>query len=168
MLEAVKEPTKKPAAAEPKKAPKLRLDPIQPTHIVDVWRLYERFVRDQSQAYPDMTEEPAEVLQSHLFVYLQNTLFKGLQARVGKRVVGVVLGHVGMRPMGRPKTFLSVTCLYVDPAFRKRGIGKALWKEYTDRMKKAQIFNFEAYLTDEMVSKHGLGKPMAKLFGGKL
>lgn len=168
MLETVKEPTKKPAPDSKKAAPKLRLEPVAPTHIVDVWRLYERFVRDQTQAYPDLTEETAEVLQSHLFVYLQNPLFKGLLAKVGKKVVGVVLGHVAMRPMGRPRTYLNVTCLYVDPAHRKRGIGKALWKEYTDRMKKAQVFNFEAHLTDEMVSKNAMGKPMVKLFGGKL
>lgn len=154
-----------------KKAQRFKLDPVIPTSIVEVWRLVERSIRDGSQNYPDLTEDSPEIIRSHLFQYIQLPTFAGLIARVGRRPVGVVLGHVQIRPFGRPSRFVSVSNFWVDPGFRNQGIGKALWDDYSNKMKKAGIFHWESLAPEgvsrKLVSQSNITQ-LLSCIGGKL
>lgn len=150
------------------KGPRPRFECVLPTHVVDVWRLVEASLRDPSQIYPDTTEDNPEVIRSHLFSYLQSPLFAGLMVRVGKRPVGVVLGNVSMRPFGRPSRFVFVQHLWVEPQFRKRGIGTALWSEYVERLKQSQVFHFEAIVQPEFQYKSKQCSVIQSVIGGRL
>ncbi len=111
------------------------------------------------------------MVRAHLFQYIQNPCFAGLIARVGKRPVGMVLGHVSFRPYGRPSRYSSIYSLWVDPNFRKQGIGKGLWDDYTSRLKKAGIFHWEGLVSEEFskeLIKEGSVSKLQSVIGGKL
>lgn len=139
--------------AKPKRQVKNKIEPIRPTHIVEVWRLLRESQIEGRQPYPDTTEESPELIQSHLFQYLQDPLFTGLIARNGKKAVGIVLGRVAQRPYGSPKRYAFVWCIWIAPSARKNGTGLALWSEYTARLKKAGVFHWESY-AHEHVEKY--------------
>jgi ribosomal protein S18 acetylase RimI-like enzyme len=164
LLETV--PQKEPQREKPIRKPKVRLEPIRAHHVVEVWRLYEQFVR-QPDHQPDLSEESADTIQSHLFAFMQLPTFSGLQARVGKKVVGIVMGNVVNRSLGRPRAILNIQCLCVDPQFRRQGIATALWKEYGERIKKAGVFNFEALVTEEQARKLPADR-LVTIVGGRL
>lgn len=152
---------------------RVRIESVTPTDIVEVWRLVERSIRDGGQSYPDTTEDSPEIIRSHLFQYLQAPFFTGLIARVGKRPVGIVLGHVAMRPFGRPSRYAFVHCIWIDPTQRKQGAGKLLWAEYANRMKRAGIHHFECLATDQLTAQltREEGFPMKRVLsvlGGRL
>ena len=158
--------------AEPqkKRTPKPRVEPIHCTQIVELWRLVERSQREAAKhAYPDVSEETPEVLRSHLFAYLQQRFFTGLVVRVGKKAVGYVMGDVRVRAFGRPSRYVYVQDMWIDPGFRNQGIGKVLWTEFADRLRKAQVSHFESVQHDTSSFQRAIGaEPVANLLGGKL
>lgn len=143
---------KPPESAEQRarKALRARIEPVLPTHIVDVWRMVEHSIRDGGQLYPDTTEDSADAIRSHLFTYLQAPNFAGLIARHGKRPVGLILGHVASRPYGRPSRYAFVWAFWVEPQLRGQGVGQQLWGEYQGKLKKAQIYHWEALANDSL------------------
>lgn len=152
---------------------RLKVDPVLPSHIVEVWRLVEASIRDGGQNYPDTTEDNAEVIRSHLFQYLQRPTFMGLIARIGKRPVGVILGHVDARPFGRPSRYAYIHCIWIDPGQRKHGFGKALWDQYASKLKASGIYNWESAAHDKLMKQieRADGVPIHRLMsiiGGKL
>lgn len=156
------ETTKKP---EKKNQPKMKIEAIDPTAIVDVWRLVKESLVSSNQTYPDLTEESPELIQSHLFNYMQQRGFTGLIARLGKKPIGVVLGNIASRAYGRPKRYAFVWCMWITPSARKTGAGKLLWTDYTERLKKAEIYHWESFSSDELAKSlvRETGFPIQKL-----
>ncbi len=144
---------------KPKKVVKPKIEAVTAPMIVDVWRLIEKHLIHQ--VYPDISEEQPEVIRSWLFQYLQKPRFAGLIAKIGKRPIGLILGDVRQRPYGKPLIFVNIEHFFVDPAFRKQGVGKTLRAEYTIRMNKAGVFYYEGF------SEQDKGKVLY-LAGGKL
>lgn len=169
MLQTV--PDRKEEAPAKVKPAKVKISPVLSTHITEIWRLYERWVRSAENRYPDVSEENGDVIMSHLFQYMEGRTFAGLRAMIGKKTVGIVLGDIRARPFGRPQRFLYLTCLFVDPSARGQGIGKALWEEYTASIKRVGIFNFECHASDELMTgflaRVG-GSRVLNVVGGKL
>ena len=145
-LEVVKE-------VKPKKVLKPRIEQVVPTDIVDVWRVVERSIRDRKETYPDTTEDSSEVIRSHVFAYLQAPNFFGLIAKIGKRPVGVLLGHIAQRPYGRPHKYAHIWCFWVDQNFRNNGVGKALWGQFSGTLKKNSLFHWEGVATPELLAE---------------
>lgn len=147
---------KKPDPA-PKKAPKVRLERLNPTHIVDAWKLFERSLKEQT--YPDLSEETPDRLRSHLFQYLNQPNTIGLLAKQGRKPVGMILGNIQARPYGKPRTYCFISTVWVEPEYRKRGIMDLLYKEYFAGLKKAGIFYWEAItppaLTETLINHKG-------------
>lgn len=158
---------------KPKRVVKTKIEPIGVNHIVEIWRLIRESQLEGAQPYPDTTEESPEVIQSHLFAYLTDPRVTGLIARNGKKPVGLIMGRVVDRPYGSPKRFAFIWCFWVTPEARKSTIGSALWKDYTARLKAAQIFHWEAQCHDELEKYlvRSAGIPVKKLMsviGGRL
>lgn len=163
-----------PTPQEPvkKRTPKIRVEPIAPTMIVELWRMVEHSVRSGGQEYPDISEEHPEVLRMHLFAYLQSRRFCGLIARIGRKPVGFILGDVRERPYGRPARYAFVQNIWVEESFRKQGVGRFLWNEFGSRLSQAQVHHFEALsnfgVQSDLTSKlRHAGSKMA-LVGGRL
>jgi predicted N-acetyltransferase YhbS len=125
-----------------KRVIKPKLEIIQPKAIVEVWRLYDR--ASQGQTYPDISEVTDDVIQSYLLQYLQAKFFLGLIARIGKKPVGLVMGDVRIRPYGNPLCYVYVDKFFVDPQYRKTGIGKALRAEFTAQLNQKGVFYYES------------------------
>lgn len=162
------------APPKAKKILKVRVEPILPTHIVDVWRLIDKSMSEQMAVYPDLTEESRESTQSQLFNYISSQTFNGLIASVGKRPVGIVLGNVCLRAYGRPSKYSYIETIFVEPSFRRKGICTTLWNEYSFRLKKDGIHHVES-AKDEKILASLQGKslpfPSGLLFsvvGGRL
>lgn len=161
---------------KPKTKAKPRIEAVGPTHIVEVWRLVEASLIHGGQKHPDICDdirEHPDLIQSHLFNYIQSPGFAGLVAKVGKKPAGVILGNVASRPYGRPSKYAFVWCLWVDPAFRHQGVGKILFSEYALRLRKAGIFHWECQADDRLANEliRETGIPVQKLMsiiGGKL
>lgn len=147
------------------KTVKTRLEVVTPIQIVDVWRLVEHSLRDGGQVYPDISEDSPEKIRSNLFEYMQLPAFAGLMAKVGKKPVGIILGHLAGRPYGRPSRYQFIWGFWVEPAFRKSGVGKALWNAYSTQLKKAGIFNCEFWAHDHVEKQlcREVGVPVTKL-----
>lgn len=161
------------AGERTKKAIKPRLEPIQPTQVVEIWRLVRESIFHGNQVYPDNTEENPDLIQSHLFEYMKQPNFAGLLARIGKKPAGIVLGNIVRRPYGRPSVFCFVWCLWVDPSARKQGVGQALWKQYAENLRRAHIFHWEAQvgsaLEKELVRDAGIPvRPLFSVVGGRI
>lgn len=166
-------PVEKPSAPIPKKTAKIRMEAVTPTHIIEVWRFFDASLKMGNQPYPDTTEDSREALQSHLFVYLQNPAFMGLLAKVGKRPVGMILGNVVHRAYGRPRKFFYIWSTWVDPAFRKQGVGQALFHAYVDNMKKQNVFHWESHMSEalakELLREVGIPiRPLCRVVGGRV
>lgn len=142
-----------------KKYPRPRIELVQPTHIVDVWRLVEASIRDGNQVYPDASEDSPEVIRQYLFWYLSQPGFIGLIAKIGRRPVGILLTNVSERPYGRPKRFMTVYCAWVDPKFRQQGVAKVVWANYVAHVKKQNVFHLESRMNEQcaqMIEKCGI------------
>ena len=170
MLQTVPD-RKEDAPAKAKPTPKVKTLPVQPTDVTEVWRLYEKWIRSSGAAYPDLSEDKGDVIMSHLFQYMQARTFAGMRAVIGKKTVGIILGNLSARPIGRPSRFVYLTCLFVDPAHRGQGIGKSLWQAYSESFKRVGVFNFECQATDEVAKgflAHVGGARVLNIVGGKL
>lgn len=158
---------------KPKRVLKPKIETVQPTHIVDVYRLVRESQIEGRQPYPDTTEERPEIVQSHLYQYLADPLVTGLIARFGRKPIGIVLGRVIQRPYGSPKHFAFIWCFWVTPDARKTGVGQQLWSDYCARLKNAGIFHWEAQCHEELEKylARETGVPVKKLMsiiGGRL
>lgn len=143
-----------------------RFDQIQEHHIVDTWRMAQRALYDENQDYPDITEDNPDVILSELFVYMKKPTFFGLMAKLGKRPIGMVIGETIERKFGRPSKYFFVNTIYIDPKFRKQGVGQALFKELIAEMRKKQIFHWEAAAHAPLVKylERSEGIPVRTLF----
>lgn len=172
----IKKDQAQPVASEQKKSKRIfkpRFESVMPGHIVDVWRLVEHSLLEGKQTYPDTTEDSPEKIRSHLFQYMQMPGFAGLVAKVGSRTAGTILGHVQTRSYGRPSRFCFLWCLWIEPQYRKQGIGKLLIQEYSSRMKKAGIYHWESSVRADFGDEFkGLGAGSAevlmKTLGGRI
>lgn len=133
-----------------KKPPKVRLERINPTQIVEVWKLYDRSLKEGNQPYPDISEDQPEVMRAHLFQYLHHRNTVGVLAKIGKRTVGMILGDVQARPYGRPHVYCYVWVVWVEPEFRKRGVMELMYKDFFSKLKKAGVHYWEANSHDHL------------------
>lgn len=132
--------------AQKKRAlPKPKISPIVPTDIVDCWRLYQRSLKESHQPYPDRSADDPEVIRACLFSYITNQYFKGLIVRIGKKPVGMVLADIQRRPFGAPHVFAFVWAFWIEPEYRKQGLGKFLWRDFAGRLSYAGVRNWEAW-----------------------
>lgn len=150
-----------------------KIESVNQTHIVEVYRLVRESQLEGNQPYPDTTEDRPELIQSHLYQYLGDPMVTGLIARVGRKPVGLIIGRVCQRPYGSPKRYAFVWCFWVTPDARKTGAGNQLWKEYSERLKAAGIFHWEGQCHDELekylVREVGISvKKLMSLIGGRL
>lgn len=156
-----------------KKLFKPKIERVQPSHIVDVWRMVRDSILFGNQVYPDSSEDAPELIQDHLFRYLSNPTFGGLIAKSGKKPIGVILGHLEKRAHGRPHHFQFIWCFWVDRGYRGQGVGQALWKEYSDLLRKCSILNWEAHCQEHLEKElcREIGVPVKRLqsiIGGRL
>ena len=173
MIEAAETKPAATASPEPKKRVlKIKASSIVPTDIVDCWRLYQSSLKNSRQPYPDLSGEDPSLMRSCLFAYISSPMFAGFIVRVGKKPVGMILADVQTRPFGAPHAFAFVWTLWVEPEYRKEGVGKMLWAEFRMRFSKAGIRQWEAWsnvdLTQvlEKATRGGIHKLMDRIGGG--
>ncbi|MCD6261478.1 MAG: GNAT family N-acetyltransferase [Deltaproteobacteria bacterium] len=62
-----------------------------------------------------------------------------LVAEMDNKVVGFIIGEIGRWEYGTPGNIGWIDTIGVDPDYQRRGIGQILFREMTDKLKKAGI-----------------------------
>lgn len=159
---------------EPKKKPvKIRYEAIEPKDIIDVWRLYERSLREAPPEYPSMNEETPEAVRAHLFQMIASPNFLGVIAKHGKKPVAQVTGMVAQRPFGSPRVYVQMGIFWVEPEYRKQKIGEQILKEIFTKAKTQGVHHFESLTEPKLVETFlavlkGKGKVVSHRIGGKI
>lgn len=125
---------------------KFRVSPIIPGDIIDVWRLYEKFLKVAPPVYPSFQEESPEYIRAQLFNRISSPNFMGFIARQGRKPIGEIMALVDVRTIGAPRVCLKPFSIWVDSDHRKQGVGKALWNNLCRLAKSQNIHNFETWV----------------------
>ena len=157
---------------EPNQRPlKPRLEAIGVTHIVEVWKMFDRFQRDSGASHPSLEDETGETMRMHLYNMISSgTGVSGVIAKINKKPVGMILGNLQARPFGRPKVYFNVWASYVEPESRKRGLMKVLVNGLSEMLRKVGCNHWEMSMPHgKAPSIEGLDcKELAMRVGGKV
>lgn len=134
------------------KAPKVRLEEIRPSHIVEVVKLFESSSKLAPMEYPSLAEETPANMRSHMFQMISRPDYFGMVAMIGRKPVGQFSGLIQVRPFGAPRVYYSTWLFWVEPDFRKQGVAETLLKGVFSELKKRGVFNFEWLAGPELVS----------------
>lgn len=136
---------------EPKKkpAPKFRVERLNPTSIVDVWRLFSKSISEGHPAYPYFDETAPEDLRAHLFAQMSSPAFIGWTLKNGRKPMAHILGVGFSRAVGLPSKYIQVIDFYVEPEWRDHpAVAKALLQKFLASAKAAGFHHWEASVTE--------------------
>lgn len=149
--EKVVELTKKPEAR--KKILKPKIDLLQPKDVVDVFRLFEKSLKEFPWSYPSTEEENPKDLLMQLYHFLSAPGFLGMNLKLGRRPVAQIIGQVQSRPFGAPRHYLFIWNFYMDAQFRKQGLMQQLTQAYFREAKRLGVHHWEANASDELTAQ---------------
>ena len=133
-----------------KKNFKPRVEHINPTSIVDVWRLFEKSQLAAEQGLKSALDEcsPSDI-RHYLLDYLMKPNFVGVMLKMGRRPIGQIIGHIERRVLEKPKTFFFAWNVWVEPEFRSKGMMQLLSKECGRILKEKDIHVWECSVPEE-------------------
>jgi len=133
-----------------------------PADIIDSWKLFDSAEKLFPQKYPSLEEEVPADIRARLLSAMTSPHFFGVMAKIGKKPIGQITGMISVRPYGAPRVYFSFWLFFVDQAYRKEGVAKALFVELSKSLKAKGVHAFESIIDPELV-------PMfEKFYGGPL
>lgn len=143
----------KPSEEKPAEKPlKFRIDRVQVDQVIDCWRLLDRSQSEMSLGYPDLEAVNKDQIRLVLYQQMQLPNFIGFMARAGRKPIGQILGHVQIRPYGRPERFAFVWNFWVEPDCRSKGVMQELFRAFAACLRKHGIEHWEIEANDALVA----------------
>jgi GNAT superfamily N-acetyltransferase len=130
--------------AEAKKTVKIRTEAMQPSHIVDCWRLYKHSLELAPPVYPSMAGETPELIRANLFQMLSAPNLVGFIAKNGKRPVGQIIGFITQRQFGSPRVYVQFAIFWVEPEYRKQGVAKLMLGDFFKKCRAMGVGHYES------------------------
>lgn len=147
-----------------KKEAKPRIAPIQPSDVIDVYKLLMKSFAEYPHAYPDLDKHTAGEVNFQIYSFITQPGFIGRIVRVRNKPVGFMLGQEAMRPIGAPKRFMFLWAFYVDKEVRGQGVFKLLATEMAKEARSRGLEFWESN-SDEQTVKfiQKLGKEKVRI-----